>query len=57
MLEQKLKVLEKQVKAQTSQHNRRNIVNKLEKEKNGAQTSSSTTKETYSSQERIKGKH
>jgi protein involved in temperature-dependent protein secretion len=33
-LEQKLSVLEKQVKAQPSQDNRRNMVNKLEKGKN-----------------------
>jgi hypothetical protein len=33
MLEQKVKVLKKQVKAQPSQDNRRNMVNKLEKGK------------------------
>jgi protein involved in temperature-dependent protein secretion len=33
-LEQKLSVLEKQVKAQPSQDNHRNMVNKLEKGKN-----------------------
>jgi uncharacterized protein YlxW (UPF0749 family) len=32
-LEQKVNVLEKQVKAQASQDNRRNMVNKLEKQK------------------------
>jgi cell division protein FtsB len=32
-LEQKVKVLEEQVKAQLSHDNRRNMVNKLEKEK------------------------
>jgi hypothetical protein len=33
MLEQKVKILEKQVKAQLSQDNRRNMLNKLEKGK------------------------
>jgi hypothetical protein len=33
MLEQKIKVLEKQVKPQPSQDNHRNMVNKLEKGK------------------------
>jgi hypothetical protein len=35
-LEQKVSMLEKQAKAQPSQDNRRNMVNKLEKEKNRA---------------------
>jgi hypothetical protein len=57
MLEQKVKVLEKHVKAQPSQDNHRNKMNKLKKGKNYAQACSSTTKEEYSSQEGRKGKH
>jgi hypothetical protein len=50
-LEQEVMMLKKQAKAQPTQDNHRNMVNKLEKEKNRAQACFSTTRQAYSTQE------